>query len=110
MNLPLQITFHNMEPSTLVEDRVQREALELDKFCDAITSCRVVVDMPHRHHQTGNAYQVRVDITVPGEELAATNEPAEHDPRYQDVNVAIRDAFDVAARELEDYVRRRRRQ
>ena len=108
MNLPLQISFHNLERIDAVENRIIEEAGQLDEFCDRIMSCRVVVDVPHRHHLTGNAYQVRIDIKVPREEIAIVQEPAEHDPFYQNVNVAIRDAFNSAARKLEEYVRRER--
>jgi cold shock CspA family protein len=108
MKLPLQISFHNLERSDAIENRVLEEAARLDEFCDRIMSCRVVVDVPHRHHEFGNVYQVRVDIKVPGEEIAVVNEPAEHDPHYKDFNVAIRDAFESAARKLEEYVRRQR--
>lgn len=109
MKLPLQISFHNLDRSETVENRIWAEATQLDEFCDRIMSCRVVVDVPHRHHLTGNVYQVRIDIKVPGEEIAVTHEPAEHDPYYENVDVAIRDAFNSAARRLEDYVRRQRK-
>jgi cold shock CspA family protein len=66
-------------------------------------------DVPHRHHVSANVYQVRIDIKVPGEEIAVTHEPAEHEPYYANVDVAIRDAFDSAARQLKDYVRRHRK-
>jgi hypothetical protein len=72
-------------------------------------SCRVVVDLPHRHHRSGNVYQIRIDIKVPGQEIAVTRELGEHDPYYANVDVAIRDAFDSAARQLKDYVRRHRK-
>jgi cold shock CspA family protein/ribosome-associated translation inhibitor RaiA len=108
MKLPLQISFRNLDRSETIEDRIREEAAQLDEFCDHIMSCRVVVDVPHRHHLTGNVYQIRLDIKVPGEEIAVVHEPAEHDPHYKNVNVAIRDAFDAAARKLEDYVRRQR--
>ena len=109
MKLPLQISFHNLDRSEKVEDRIREEAARLDAFCDHIMSCRVVVDVPHRRHVTGNVYQVRIDIKVPGEEIAVRHEPAAHDPYYENVNVAIRDAFNSAARRLEDYVRRQRK-
>ncbi len=109
MKLPLQISFHNLEPSETIEARIREEAAQLDEFCDHVMSCRVVVDVPHRHHLTGNVYQVRIDIKVPGEEIAVVREPAEHDPFYKNVNAAIRDAFESAARRLEDYVRRQRK-
>lgn len=109
MKLPLQISFHNLDRSEKVEDRIREEAARLDAFCDHIMSCRVVVDVPHRRHVTGNVYQVRIDIKVPGQEIAVLHEPAAHDPFYENVNVAIRDAFDSAARRLEEYVRHQRK-
>lgn len=107
MQLPLQITFHKMAHSDAIEALVREKARKLDQFADHIMSCRVVVEVPHHHHEYGNQYQVRIDITVPGEEIVANREPAQH-TQYRDVQVAIRDAFDAAERQLEDYVRRRR--
>ncbi len=98
MKLPLQVSFHNLPHSDAIENRVREEAARLDEFCDHIMSCRVVVDVPHQRHGSGNSFQVRVDVTVPGEEIASVNEPPQHDPYYEDVNVAIRDAFNSAAR------------
>ncbi len=72
-------------------------------------ACRVVVETPHRRHHQGMLYHVRIDLTVPGGELALSREPAAHHA-HEDVFVAIRDAFDAAVRQLEDYVRRRRAQ
>lgn len=54
MKLPIQISFHNLERIEAVEDRVLAEAAQLDEFCDRIMSCRVVVDVPHRHHLAGS--------------------------------------------------------
>lgn len=109
MKLPLQISFHNLDRSETVENRIIKEASKLDRFCDHIMSCRVVLDVPHRHHEQGNVYQVRIDITAPREEISVVHEPPEHDPHYKDINVAIRDAFGSAARKLEEYVRRQRK-
>ena len=78
MKLPLQISFRNLNRAETIEDRIWEEAAQLDEFCDHIMSCRVVVDVPHRHHLMGNVYQVRLDIKVPGEEIAVVHEPAEH--------------------------------
>lgn len=108
MELPIQISFHNLERIEAIENRILEEASQLDEFCNRVMSCRVVIDVPHRHHQVGNVYQVRLDIKVPGEEIAIVQEPAQHDPFYENVNVAIRDAFGSAVRKLEEYVRRQR--
>jgi cold shock CspA family protein len=68
----------------------------------------VVLDVPHRHHHSGNLYQVRLDITVPGDEIAVTREAPGHEAAKA-LAAAIKDAFDAADRLLEDYVRRRRK-
>ncbi len=107
MQLPLQVSFRHMEHSPTIEAAVREKAAHLDTFADHIMSCRVVVEPAGKHHLHGNLYEVRIDITVPGEEIAVTREPGEH-TEYRDIQVALRDAFDSARRKLEDYVRRRR--
>lgn len=55
----------------------------------------------------GRLFAVRIDITTPTREIAATRDPPT-DRTHEDFNVVLRDAFDSAARQLEDEVRRRR--
>jgi cold shock CspA family protein/ribosome-associated translation inhibitor RaiA len=107
MQLPLQVSFRHMEHSATIEALVREKTAHLDTFADHIMSCRVVVEPAGKHHLHGNLYEVRIDITVPGEEIAVTREPSEH-TEYRDIHVALHDAFDSARRQLEDYVRRRR--
>ena len=52
MQLPLQITFRNMEPSHALEARIQELAGRLDKFSARIMRCHVVVEAPSKQqHQ-----------------------------------------------------------
>ncbi|MHB1559586.1 MAG: HPF/RaiA family ribosome-associated protein [Isosphaeraceae bacterium] len=104
MRLPIQISFHNLNSSDEIEAMIRAEAERLEDYYDRIMSCRVVVDVPHRHHKEGNYYQVRVDLKIPGAEIVVRREPAEH-AEYRDVDIAIRDAFDEVRRQLEDRVR-----
>jgi hypothetical protein len=62
MKLPLQISFHNTESIPAVEQAIRERATRLDRYYGQIMSCRVVVDIPHRHHHTGNLYQVRIGL------------------------------------------------
>jgi cold shock CspA family protein len=96
-----------MEHSEMMEALVREKAAHLDTFADHIMGCRVVIEPAGKHHLHGNVYEVRIDMTVPGEEIAVTRESSEH-TEYRDIHVALRDAFDAAGRKLEDYVRRRR--
>jgi len=69
MEIPLQITFRNMPPSEAIENNIREKTAKLKSFDNRIISCRVVVEAPHRHRHKGKAYQVRIDLTVPGSEL-----------------------------------------
>lgn len=108
MQLPLQITFRDMEPSDAVEANIRERATRLDRFYDHIMSCRVVVESPHAHHHKGRLFQVKIDVTVPDGELTVNHGHHHKDHSHEDVYVAIRDAFAALRRQLEDYVQKRR--
>jgi cold shock CspA family protein/ribosome-associated translation inhibitor RaiA len=106
MQVPLQVSFRHMKHSEAIEALIREKAAKLDASPDHIMGCRVVVGPVGKHHEHGNLYEVRIDITVPGEEIVVTREPSQH-TAYKDIQVALRDAFDSARRRLADYVRRR---
>jgi ribosome-associated translation inhibitor RaiA len=127
--MEIPITFRNILPSQAIEDNTREKASKLESFYDRIMSCRVIVEAPHRHHRKGKAYEVRIDLTVPGGELVINRSPKRlnaaksrlaeppetkliesHEPSkhgaHRDVYVAIRDAFNAAGRKLQDHARR----
>lgn len=122
MNNPLQITFRHMEVSPAVEARIQEEVTGLEHFFNRITSCRVVVEAPHKHHHHGRGFHITINLHVPGKEIVVNHEPSLHStlakgeaaelekhlethPDHKDIFVSIRDAFAAARRQLEDYAR-----
>jgi ribosomal subunit interface protein len=107
MQVPLQIVFKNIRHSDSVAAKVRERVAWLERFFDHCISCRVVIDMPHKHQRRGNDYHVMVDLHVPGEELVVSRE-ADYSRAKQDVYAAIHDAFDGLRRELQEYVRRMR--
>jgi len=107
MQVPLQITFRHMDTSDAVAARIRERAAELERFFGRIMSCRVAVECRHPRHRQGNLFRVRVDLKVPGREIAVGRDPAQHHA-HEDVYVAIRDAFDTTRRLLEDHARERR--
>ena len=108
MQIPLQITFRDMEPSDAVEAKIREKAAKLDHFYEHVMACRIMVEAPHGHHHQGRLYHVRIDVTVPDGELLVTHEHHHKDHSHEDVYVAMRDAFDAMQRQLEDYARKRR--
>lgn len=102
MKFIFQITARHIPHSEALEALVQQKAEKLQQFYPHIMSCRVVIEVPHKHKQQGRAFNIRLDITVPGKEFAINHEADE------DVNVAVRDTFNAAKRQLEEYGRRQR--
>ena len=64
-----------------------------------------MVEVPHHRHRSGNPYHARIELTVPGGELAISHELTHKNPY-----LTIREAFDDARRQLQDYARRQRGQ
>ena len=125
MKLPMIVTFRGIPPSEWIEADIRRRAAKLDTYCRDIMSCHVVLDLPHRHHEEGNRFSLRIDLTVPGEEIAVTRGSNVHGSRQdldekewvkqfdiegmrKDLRLVIREAFDVARRQLQDYTRKHR--
>lgn len=102
-----QITFHGLEHSDALEQRIATRARELQRFAPHVVSCHVSVQAETGRHQQGNLYSVHVRVRVPGGEIVASRDPG-HNQAHEEVYVALRDAFDAVTRQLEDYLRRRR--
>lgn len=102
MELPLQITFHSLERSDAIAAQVRNRARKLEKFSERIQCCRVAIEAPHHRRSKGNEYRVRIEVSVPGQQLVVTRGDGDH-RIYSDVYLAIRDAFEAMRRQLEDY-------
>lgn len=102
MDLPLQITLRGVPRSDALDAAIREKAAKLQQFYDHIASCRVVVEVPGRHQHQGKQFVVRVDLKVPGQEIAVNRD------HHEDVYVALRDAFDAARRQLQDFAREQR--
>jgi cold shock CspA family protein/ribosome-associated translation inhibitor RaiA len=106
MSIPLQLVFKQMAPSPAVERDVRERVGKLERYHQKITSCRVAVTPPGRK---GDVFEVSVEIIVPGRTIIVAGEPGKNQA-HEEVYVAIRDAFDAAVRQLEDFTQVRRRQ
>jgi ribosomal subunit interface protein len=106
MQRSLQITFRNMKTSEAVEARIRQNLEKLEKSCDTLLGCRVVVEAPHAHQQKGGLYHTRIDLTLPAGTIVVNREPDLH-KGSTDVYVSIRDAFAAAERQLQKLSKRR---
>jgi ribosomal subunit interface protein len=100
METPLELSFKNMQHSDFVEGLIREKVAKLERLHDRITSCHVYVEAPHKRHRKGNQYEIRIEVRVPGTELAVNNKPGDVNA-HEEINVAIRDAFNAMERQLQ---------
>ena len=96
-----------MSPSPAVEALIRERVERLAHESALIQRCHVVLEQPHRHQKKGRPFSVRLDVTTPLGEVVVTRAP-EVVSLYQPLQTLVRDAFDAAARQLEDRVERHR--
>jgi cold shock CspA family protein len=102
MEIPIRVDYRNVRPTAIIEKRIRRKAAKLDRIFNRITACRVTVEGPDSYPRKGGQFTVRLDLTVPGQEIVISRRHAEN------LAVAVREAFEAAQRKLEDYSRIRR--
>lgn len=107
MQQPVQITFKEMKHSDAIETWVRERAAKLEKFYEPIIRCHVVIEAPDRHSHRGGLFRVRIDVTVPGDEIVVSHQGPK-DQAHEDVYVALRDAFRATRRRLQDSLRKKR--
>lgn len=100
MKQPLDIRFIGLSPSDALEAAVRRRAARLDRFRPDLMACRVTVELVDKHRHQGRHYAVRIDLTLPGQELAVNR------VQHEDAYVAVRDAFDDLRRQVQEGLRR----
>jgi len=102
MQQPLQIIFHGMPHSDTVETHIREKMEKLELFCSHMIGCKATVEIAGKHKHQGKLFKVHLNITVPNKELVINR------VAHEDIYVVLRDTFDAAKRQLEDYERRRR--
>jgi len=102
MEHPIQITFHGIPHSDAVETHIKEKVKKLELFCSHMIACKAIIETERKHKHQGHLFKIKLNITVPDKELAINHGAQE------DLYVMLRDTFDAAKRQLEDYERRRR--
>jgi len=100
-----RITFHGLLPSPSLEALIRAEVDTLERTFRQIVSCRIPVELPHRHQSHGRLYRVVVEIGVPGGHIVVGHSP-DQQAMHANARIAVTDAFRAAHRQLEDHHRR----
>ena len=97
-----EIRFIGLEPSDALAAAARDKAAKLELFCPEIMACRATIELAHKHRQQGRPFAVRLDLTLPGRQLAVSR------VENEDAYVALRDAFDNMKRQIEETMRQMR--
>ena len=107
MTNAFQVLFHNIDQTDALTEAVQKRINKLERYCDQIITGRVVLDSPHNNHHKGRVYSVTLEIHTSEKEVRVNQD--QHDTHaHEDLYIAIRDAFNVAERQLKSIDKKHR--
>lgn len=101
MQTPPRMNSDQIDLTPQVRERLRELVQKLERFFDRITGVHVTIQGPSAKHQQG-PFDVRITITVPRQEIVVSHQHADN------LDTAMREAFDAAVRQLEDYSQRLR--
>jgi cold shock CspA family protein len=110
MQVPLDISFENCEPSEEIRSEIEKHAKRLEKFHDRMTSCNVAFIAPQTRHRKGEPFKIDIRIALPEHKDIFVTKTHGDAPEHEHVTVAIKDAFGKAQRQIEDAIREMRGQ
>ncbi len=93
MQRPVQITFHEVDPSDAMEQLVREKVAHLEEHGSMIIGCRVSVNNVARSKTSLRSFEIVAHVELPGDDLI---ERVEGEDPYG----AIREAFRVLSRRL----------
>src|ERR1700739_1563284 len=105
MQVPLELSFHNVQPAQWAEDDIRARVAELDTLYGRLTSCRVRVEQRADNQHGTIPPVVRIELGIPGHnDIVVTHEPDHLQRKFQrpDLHNAIHEAFRIAERRLRD--------
>lgn len=105
MQVPLEISFHNIDKSEWAEDMIRDHVARLEDIYERLTACRVRVERRASSAVKANGIPpvVRLELSVPGaKDIVVAHEPDHLQRKFQtpDLQNAIHETFRIAERQL----------
>lgn len=101
MKIDPHITFEGSESSDAVRAQILSELDRLETHNQSITGCRVTVIAPSHKHRHGTGFEVHISLIIPRHGEIVVNHASSDDARHEHAEVAIKDAFASARRQLD---------
>lgn len=101
MQISPEITFEGSDSSDAARSQIMSEIDRLETHNKRITGCRVKVIAPHNHRH-GTGFEVHIWLTLPPHRSIVVDRAPANDRRHEHAELAIKDAFDCARRQVDD--------
>ena len=101
MQIAPEITFEGSDSSDAARAQILSEIERLETQNHRITGCRVKVIAPSHKQRHGVGFQVHIWLTLPPHENIVVNQTGSNVARHEHAQVAIRDAFAAARRQVD---------
>lgn len=108
MDVPPEVAFRGLEPTDALKARILEGIEDLEEVYDRLVSCRVMVEDTTAARHSGKLYRVRLEISVPNQTVVVDRTPKQADD-VRDVYQAVKHAFDIARRKLDELKHKQRR-
>jgi ribosome-associated translation inhibitor RaiA len=108
MDIPLELSFNNMEPSDALKAAVGNHIARLEQYYGRILSCRVSIALPHKSQKaSGNQPDVHIVVRVPGKEIVVSRgmNHKGHKKADNDAYAVLDEAFATVQQRLKEWRR-----
>jgi len=95
-----EISYPDFEPLERIKVTIKKQLEKLERLFQGIINCHVFVRSPHSHSKKP-IFHIQIHLEIPGYDLYINRE-AQKDYAHQDINIAIRDAFNALKRQLRE--------
>jgi cold shock CspA family protein/ribosome-associated translation inhibitor RaiA len=107
----VEITFRGVEPhEDAFRAEIERQAAKLGKLYGQIMNIRVVVEAPPGHKKHGATHKVSVEVLLSQRKKLVANREHRESGAHEEVTFVVREAFDAARRQLEEFSSRQSRE
>lgn len=106
MQSPVEISFHNLEPSAEAQAAIHEHVARLEEIYERMTRCRVRIDQSNQHANRTIPPVVHIEISLPGhKDIVVAHDPGHSQRKFQsgDLRSAIHDAFRTAEQRLSKF-------
>lgn len=100
MQRPVEIHFHELDPSPALQEHIRTEADKLDRFHPNLTAVIVYIERPHRHRSSHAGWKISIEMVVPGCKSLVVSKSSDRWDKHDHINQVVNEAFKAAQRRL----------